>query len=518
MIRPNASRHAILAALWLTSTSQAEPIGCRFDEPPSEPAAVLACAQWSNRPVAGTQQLRYSRASDLRPGRVVAELEELVELDGESLRIRPRSAWGEYRYHLSVLHRQAADREAQPLPKSGPVELETLRWEDLDRLTPTHQARLRGRIEQVDDEGRTLFGHFDFAGETIEARLELEAAREGGPQPAAQWRNIPYGPHWQQTIDLYPADVCAADRPPAERAAAGIDPAEGQALQPPSATEASNASRCPLVIAIHGGGWGALDKDNTFGLQATLPPRGIHVASINYRFIHTAPEQGIEPAVRMPLEDAARAVQMLRWLAAALDIDPNRIGAMGGSAGGFTALWLALHPDMADPSSIDPVARESTRLQAVAGIDAQTSLDPAQMRAWVPTITYGAHAFGIYDDAGRAAAFATWLERRASLLDQIQRYSPYALATAEAPPIHLSYPQRGLAPAPGETGWAAHAPQFGVELHKRLQALGVESYLHHKDRPDPHFGADAAAFLTKVLSRTPPNAPPSAKRKYEAWH
>ena len=46
-------------------------------------------------------------------------------------------------------------------------------------------------------------------------------------------------------------------------------------------------------------------------------------------------------------------------------IDMVRIGGCGGSAGGFTVLWLAFAPDMADPKSADAVARESTRLRCV---------------------------------------------------------------------------------------------------------------------------------------------------------
>ena len=50
---------------------------------------------------------------------------------------------------------------------------------------------------------------------------------------------------------------------------------------------------------------------------------------------------------------------------------------------------------MADPTSDDPVARESTRLTAVAVSGAQTTLDPKQMKEWTPNSHYGAHAFGI---------------------------------------------------------------------------------------------------------------------------
>ena len=52
---------------------------------------------------------------------------------------------------------------------------------------------------------------------------------------------------------------------------------------------------------------------------------------------------------------------------------------------------------MADPKSADPVARESTRLWCAGVVMAQTSLDPAQLREWIPNATYGGHAFGFAD-------------------------------------------------------------------------------------------------------------------------
>ena len=58
--------------------------------------------------------------------------------------------------------------------------------------------------------------------------------------------------------------------------------------------------------------------------------------------------------MKAPLEDAARALQFVRSKAAQWNLDKQRIGASGGSAGACSALWLAFHDDMADPNSQDP--------------------------------------------------------------------------------------------------------------------------------------------------------------------
>src|SRR5205807_6713683 len=151
-----------------------------------------------------------------------------------------------------------------------------------------------------------------------------------------------------------------------------------------------------LVLYIHGGGWQNGDKS---GLGAAAIKQyldaGLSVAAINYRYIKQAVAEKVEPPVKAPLEDAARALQLIRSKAAEWNLDKKRVGATGGSAGGCSSLWLALHDDLADPRSEDPVARESTRLYCAAVNGAQTSLDPKELREWMPNYRYGAHAFGM---------------------------------------------------------------------------------------------------------------------------
>ena len=90
-----------------------------------------------------------------------------------------------------------------------------------------------------------------------------------------------------------------------------------------------------------------------------------------YRFVQEADAAGVKPPVEWPLHDAARALQFVRSKAGEWNIDKQRIGASGASAGACSSLWLAFHPDMADPNSSDPVTRESTRLWCAAVTVAQ---------------------------------------------------------------------------------------------------------------------------------------------------
>ncbi len=145
---------------------------------------------------------------------------------------------------------------------------------------------------------------------------------------------MPYGPHLKQRIHFWQAE---SDKP------------------------------TPLLVFIHVGGWmGGGRLSGLSGNLAAFLDAGISVASVEYRFIPEATADGVVPPVKGPLHDAARALQFVRSKAAEWNIDKERIGASGGSAGACSSLWLAFHPDLADPRSDDPVARESTRLWCAA--------------------------------------------------------------------------------------------------------------------------------------------------------
>ncbi len=256
----------------------------------------------------------------------------------------------------------------------------------------------------------------------------------------------------------------------------------------------------PLLFFIHGGGWQGGDKSRIAAMVKVeeLLAAGISAVSINYRYVSQAHAAGITPPVQAPLEDAARALQFVRSKAAEWNIDKPRIGASGGSAGACSSLWLAFTPDRADPASTDPIARESTRLWCAAVSGAQTTLDPQQMKEWTPNSRYGSHAFGIFKkvDGRDQQDFDAFLARRAELLPWIATYSPYALVTADDPPIYLYY---SAPPALGqEQKDPTHTSNFGVKLQERCRTAGVPCELVYPGAPDVRH-ANVQAFLVATL-------------------
>src|ERR1022692_257887 len=294
-----------------------------------------------------------------------------------------------------------------------------------------------------------------------------------GPVPTI--RDMPYGKHPKQTIDFYKTN---SDRP------------------------------TPLVVFIHGGGWTAGTKNNVAGLQEFLDA-GISAASVEYRFIQDAMEAGIEPPVRAPLYDAARAIQLLRSKAGELNIDKKRVAYMGGSAGACTSLWLALHDDLADPSSSDPIARESTKPMIIAVTAPQTSLDPLQTRSWIPNMAYGGHAFGFHAEGRtRPQEFQMAFDARERILPWIREYSPYEHASADDPPIYLDYPNQ-KEPAVSGTNQTdpTHSAILGLKMAERLREVGVEVHLNYPARPAAI--ASAREFVLDRLKQPSPARPKS---------
>lgn len=90
----------------------------------------------------------------------------------------------------------------------------------------------------------------------------------------------------------------------------------------------------PLVVYVHGGGWSSGDKtENLQQYVKQLTPKGIAVAAVNYRLA----KDSAFPAM---IEDVKCAIRHLRANAKTYAIDPDRIGAFGGSAGGHLVSLL----------------------------------------------------------------------------------------------------------------------------------------------------------------------------------
>lgn len=280
------------------------------------------------------------------------------------------------------------------------------------------------------------------------AEVRKASATDKADANPASFVDVPYGAHFRQTMDVWLPKT---------------------------------APLAPVVFYLHGGGWAAQDKTD---IHQHLDVRGlldagIAVASINYRFLVDANAVQVTPPLQWPIHDAARALQFLRSKAPEWHLDKTRIVASGVSAGGCSSLWLAMHHDLADPQSADPVAHESTRVLFTVTKAPQPSLDPQQLTAWIPNSEYGGHAFG-YAGKTRRETFAPFLANREKHLADLHEWSPMAHASADDPPAYLVFTKDDQPPVKGQPQKdPTHSAVLGLLLQDTLAPLGVRCEVYH---------------------------------------
>jgi len=119
----------------------------------------------------------------------------------------------------------------------------------------------------------------------------------------------------------------------------------------------------PVVVAVHGGGWqgGARTGYRSWGTY--LAERGIALYAIDYRI--AKPDH---PSYPQALQDVRAAIQFVKYQAAELKADPERVGLMGDSAGAHLAALVGITGDAVPASQAyagDPYATFSPRVKAV---------------------------------------------------------------------------------------------------------------------------------------------------------
>lgn len=114
---------------------------------------------------------------------------------------------------------------------------------------------------------------------------------------------------------------------------------DNQHLQLNLARPKQAEGKLPAVLCIHGGGFRAGDRKGYDGLCKRLAERGYVAATVTYRL---APKYQFPAAVY----DVKAAVRWLRANADKYQIDPERIAALGGSAGGHLAQFLGVTGDV----------------------------------------------------------------------------------------------------------------------------------------------------------------------------
>jgi acetyl esterase/lipase len=202
----------------------------------------------------------------------------------------------------------------------------------------------------------------------------------------------------------------------------------------------------PAIVFVSGNGWRSVDKAALVPQLAPLAKAGYLVAAIEYRIIGEAtfPE---------PLKDVKTAVRFLRANAARYNINPDRIGIWGNSAGGQLAGMAGTTSDMPEFGN-DKWPGHSSAVQAVA--------------TW-----YG--AFDLATTTGQSPESYLYVEnahmgfnvRDPANAERVRKANPQSYISSATPPFMLVHGTED-----------AQVPFRQSEaMHDALKAAGVEATL-----------------------------------------
>jgi acetyl esterase/lipase len=166
------------------------------------------------------------------------------------------------------------------------------------------------------------------------------------------------------------------------------------------------------VLSIPGGGYGFVSMENEgINVAKALNPHGISVFTLAYRL----PGEGWANRADVPLQDAQRAMRLIRARAATWGIDPAKLGIVGFSAGGHLGAMLTVGHDDRVYDTVDAADSQSAR--------------PAYSGLVYPVVSFA--------DAGINSRSASMLLGDSQDAALLARYTPLKRVTAATPPIFL---------------------------------------------------------------------------------
>ena len=132
----------------------------------------------------------------------------------------------------------------------------------------------------------------------------------------------------------------------------------------------------PAIVLVHGGGWAFGSKqENVFrSYLLDYAKQGYVTISVEYRFDGEAPF----PAC---IEDVKCAIRWLRAHATEYNVDPDRIGGYGHSAGAHLVLMAAMSSENPDLEGDGGWREYSSKLNSVVGGSSPTEISP-QLIKW----------------------------------------------------------------------------------------------------------------------------------------
>lgn len=298
------------------------------------------------------------------------------------------------------------------------------------------------------------------AASLVSGLLAGEAAAQTAPPVATGKPRAPGLPQPSETIDLWPkgapglpakaltetVDERSSDELVTDRAVYGITRPRMAVFRPDQPNGAA-------VLLTPGGGykWVVVDKEG-YEMARWLSARGFTAFVLFYRL----PGEGWTSGPDTPLIDAQRAMRLIRHRARDFAIDPERVAAMGFSAGGHVCASLSTRFATQVYAPVDAADRLSAKPFCAAPIYPVVSMDPAIAHAGSRDLLLGAHPTPALEAA----------------------YSPERTVPADAPPHWLLHAEDDDAVPVENT----------VRLRAALKARGIPVEAHFFEHGGHGFG------------------------------
>ncbi|MHA6720937.1 alpha/beta hydrolase [Sphingomonas sp. RS6] len=206
------------------------------------------------------------------------------------------------------------------------------------------------------------------------------------------------------------------------------------------------------VLVMPGGGYSFLSATNEgVDVAAALNAQGITVFVLAYRL----PGEGWARRWDVPLQDAQRAMRLIRMSASSWSVDPARLGVLGFSAGGHLAADLAVGHGDAVYAPIDAADRVSAR-PAFTGL------------------VYPVVSFATAGPNSRSGGALLGDNRDPSVL---ARHTPLDRVHATTPPIFLAHAMDdGTVPVTQSIAMAEACRRAGVPVEAHLFQKGGHGF------------------------------------------